>query len=134
MRRRLLNKIRSYETCSLNLKILKVFGLLTKPLVCLLLPPRYHDPTGSMISDISTTSFTDPLLTSEIEICGNSTNLPRPPNLQMLFSEPTRSVHRYWRKFDDSFMRPMFGGRGFAPFVPGSPTERSVPEPGLMPE
>jgi hypothetical protein len=111
-----------------------VFGLLTKPLVRLLLPPRYHDPTGSMISDISTTSFTDPLLTSEIEICGNNTNLPRPPNLQMLFSQPTRSVHRYWRKFDDSFMRPMFGGRGFAPFVPGSPIERNVHEPGLTPE
>ncbi|KAJ3702027.1 hypothetical protein LUZ61_005732 [Rhynchospora tenuis] len=107
-----------------------VFGLLTKPLVCCLLPPTKHDPTGSMISDISTTSFTDPLLTSEIEIGGT----PRPTNLQMLFTQPTRSVHRYWRKFDDRFMRPMFGGRGFAPFVPGSPTERSLPEPGTIPE
>jgi sodium/hydrogen exchanger 8 len=34
------------------------------------------------------------------------------------------SPHHYWRKFDDGFMRPVFGGRGF---VPGSPTESSIP-------
>jgi hypothetical protein len=36
-----------------------------------------------------------------------------------------------WRKFDDRFMRPVFGGRGFVPFVPGSPVERSTPESNL---
>jgi len=33
---------------------------------------------------------------------------------------PTTTVHYFWRKFDDKFMRPVFGGRGFVPVVPGS--------------
>jgi hypothetical protein len=52
-------------------------------------------------------------------------------NLQDILTAPTRSVHRLWRKFDDRFMRPVFGGRGFVPFVPGSPVERSAPESNL---
>ena len=27
------------------------------------------------------------------------------------------SVHRTWRKFDNAYMRPMFGGRGFVPHL-----------------
>lgn len=50
----------------------------------------------------------------------------RPSSLRMLLTKPTRTVHYYWRKFDDAFMRPVFGGRGFVPFVPGSPTEQNV--------
>lgn len=53
-------------------------------------------------------------------------NLPRPSSLRMLLRKPTHTVHYYWRKFDDCFMRPVFGGRGFVPFVPGSPTEQTV--------
>lgn len=34
---------------------------------------------------------------------------------------PTTTVHYFWRKFDDKFMRPVFGGRGFVPVAPGSP-------------
>lgn len=51
--------------------------------------------------------------------------IARPSSLRALLTTPTHTVHYYWRKFDDAFMRPVFGGRGFAPFVPGSPTERS---------
>lgn len=50
----------------------------------------------------------------------------RPSSLRMLLTTPSRTVHYYWRKFDDAFMRPVFGGRGFVPYVPGSPTEQSV--------
>ena len=53
------------------------------------------------------------------------TNIPRPGSIRALLATPTHTVHRYWRKFDDAFMRPVFGGRGFVPYVPGSPTERS---------
>ncbi|CAN1354326.1 Sodium/hydrogen exchanger 2 [Linum perenne] len=53
-------------------------------------------------------------------------NIHRPMSLRMLLTKPTNTVHHYWRKFDDSFMRPMFGGRGFTPFVPGSPIDRSL--------
>ncbi|KAJ6848586.1 sodium/hydrogen exchanger 2-like [Iris pallida] len=103
-----------------------VFGMMTKPLIGLLLPPTRKHLTH-MASDISATdSFLCPLLGngqgSEIEP-GQSVH--RPPSLRMLLSKPTHTVHHYWRKFDDSFMRPMFGGRGFTPFVPGSPTETS---------
>lgn len=56
-----------------------------------------------------------------------SQNAPRPTGLRMLLSIPLHSIHHYWRKFDDAFMRPMFGGRGFVPFVPGSPTEPGQP-------
>ena len=52
-----------------------------------------------------------------------SDNIPRPTSLRMFLTTPAHTVHYYWRKFDDSVMRPMFGGRGFAPYAPGSPTE-----------
>ncbi|WOL04425.1 sodium/hydrogen exchanger 2-like isoform X1 [Canna indica] len=107
-----------------------VFGLLTKPLIDLLLPASSKHLTRSLSisSDPpSPKSFLSPLLSngqgSEVE---TAENLHRPTSLRMLLTTPTRSVHHYWRKFDDAFMRPVFGGRGFVPFVPGSPIERSV--------
>ena len=96
----------------------QAFGLMTKPLVRLLLPWSKH--VMSLPSPPSTPkSFTVPLLGSQ--------NGPPPSTLRMLLScIPTRGVHHYWRKFDDSVMRPVFGGRGFVPYVPGSPLEQSV--------
>uniref|UniRef100_A0A0D9WCT3 Cation/H+ exchanger transmembrane domain-containing protein n=1 Tax=Leersia perrieri TaxID=77586 RepID=A0A0D9WCT3_9ORYZ len=63
-----------------------VFGILTKPLLNLLIPPR-----PDIAADLSSQSIIDPLIGSLL-----------------------------------GFMRPMFGGRGFVPFVPGSPVERST--------
>lgn len=60
---------------------------------------------------------------SENDLTGS--DVARPTAFHMLLRTPTHTVHRYWRKFDDSFMRPVFGGRGFVPFVPGSPAEQS---------
>ncbi|KAK4755557.1 hypothetical protein SAY87_009314 [Trapa incisa] len=106
-----------------------VFGLMTKPLVRYLLPsPK---PFTSMTSSepSSPKSFIiEPLLGNGQ--CSESTgqNIPRPSSIRMFLTTPSRSVHHYWRKFDDSFMRPVFGGRGFVPFVPGSPTERENPQ------
>lgn len=37
--------------------------------------------------------------------------------------DSNRMVHHYWRTFDDSFMRPIFGGRGFTPVIPNSETD-----------
>ncbi|KAL5995298.1 monovalent cation:H+ antiporter, CPA1 (nhx1) [Asimina triloba] len=105
-----------------------VFGLMTKPLIRLLLPAPKH--TSSMLSSepSSPKSFLSPLIVnvqdSEPEV--GRCEVHRPTSLRMLLSTPSHTVHHYWRKFDDAFMRPMFGGRGFAPFVPGSPTERNV--------
>ncbi|RRT77850.1 hypothetical protein BHE74_00012350 [Ensete ventricosum] len=109
-----------------------VFGLMTKPLIYLLLPPSSKHLTRSLSvssEPSSPKSFLSPLLGngqgSELEA---AQCIPRPTNLRMLLTTPSRSVHHYWRKFDDAFMRPVFGGRGFVPFVPGSPVEHSVPE------
>ncbi|CAA2991501.1 sodium hydrogen exchanger 2-like [Olea europaea subsp. europaea] len=120
-----------------------VFGLITRPLVRFLLPSS--KPLASMNSSepITPHSVTVPLLGDEqdsltdlygqnitngqaSEASGVGQNVPRPNSLRMLLTRPTRTVHYYWRKFDNSFMRPVFGGRGFVPFVPGSPTERSL--------
>lgn len=110
---------------------IQVFGLLTKPLVFLLLPQQGLKQQMSSIDDpTSPKSFLAALLGSvhgsEIE---EPTSIPRPSSLRLLVTSPTRTVHYYWRKFDDAVMRPMFGGRGFVPFIPGSPTE----EPSVHP-
>lgn len=103
-----------------------VFGLLTKPLLSLLIPPR----PGS-VAELSSQSILDPLLGSLMGSDFDVGQISPQNNLQLLLSIQTRSVHRVWRKFDDSFMRPVFGGRGFVPFVPGSPVERSTHGPNL---
>lgn len=94
--------------------ILQVFGMMTKPLIGILLPQAKY--TMSMLSSepSSPKSFTVPLL-------GNDQNTPSP--LGLFLRIPSHTVHHYWRRFDDAFMRPVFGGRGFVPFIPGSPTE-----------
>ncbi|CAN6726402.1 unnamed protein product [Malus baccata var. baccata] len=111
-----------------------VFGLMTKPLVRILLPVSKH--VSSMISSepSSPKSFTAPLLSngqdSEVnrgvedsEANIGPVDIPRPTSLRMLLGASSHTVHHYWRRFDNAFMRPVFGGRGFVPVVPGSPVE-----------
>ncbi|CAA7399953.1 unnamed protein product [Spirodela intermedia] len=106
-----------------------VFGLLTKPLTTLLLPPGMKRQDSISSDPGSPKSFFLPLLREKegSEIEPGAQSVPRPPSgFRMLLTTPAHTVHHYWRRFDDAFMRPIFGGRGFVPFVPGSPTERSV--------
>lgn len=109
---------------------MQVFGLMTKPLIRILLPSsnQMNTATGSMMSSepSSPKSLTAPLLVNaqDPEANTGAQNVPRPTSLRMLLSTPSHTVHHYWRRFDDAFMRPVFGGRGFVPFVPGSPTEQ----------
>ncbi|GKV39033.1 hypothetical protein SLEP1_g46865 [Rubroshorea leprosula] len=73
-------------------------------------------------------SLTLPLLNNEPDSEANhqgNGSVHRPTSLRMLLSTPSHTVHYYWRKFDNAFMRPVFGGRGFTPYVPGSPTEQT---------
>nr|GMD45295.1 sodium/hydrogen exchanger 1-like isoform X1 [Ipomoea batatas] len=109
-----------------------VFGLMTQPLINLLLPP--HKQLSSGHSSMTTSEpnspkhFAVPLLDNQPDSESDPIAGPevaRPTALRMLLRTPTHTVHRYWRKFDDSFMRPVFGGRGFVPFVAGSPAEQS---------
>ncbi|XP_026449338.1 sodium/hydrogen exchanger 1-like isoform X2 [Papaver somniferum] len=122
------NAIMITSTITVVLFSTVVFGLMTKPLVKLLLPPP--KPFSSMLSSEpnSPKSFIVPLLENgqESEIDFGARNILRPSSIRMLLSTPTHTVHRYWRKFDNAFMRPVFGGRGFVPFVPGSPIEQSL--------
>ncbi|KAL8158065.1 hypothetical protein AgCh_002684 [Apium graveolens] len=123
------NAIMITSTITVVLFSTVVFGLLTKPLINHLLPSHKH--LSRMISSepVTPNSFFAPLLTngqdSEADL---SSTILRPPSLRMILTAPSRSVHHYWRKFDNAFMRPVFGGRGFVPFVPGSPTEQDAPQ------
>ncbi|ONK63420.1 uncharacterized protein A4U43_C07F14970 [Asparagus officinalis] len=118
------NAIMITSTITVVLFSTMVFGMLTKPLIRLLLPPGQKGITESFTSE-----FSAPLLENvpgfEAEGGGQNRNLFRPSSIRMLLSKPTHTVHYYWRKFDDACMRPVFGGRGSVPFVPGSPTEHS---------
>ncbi|KAA8536937.1 hypothetical protein F0562_029415 [Nyssa sinensis] len=121
------NAIMITSTITVVLFSTVVFGLMTKPIIRWLLPPRQSSSTLS--SDPSSPKLvTVPLLgsgrDSEVDLSGH--DIPRPSSLRILLTAPTHTVHRCWRKFDDTFMRPVFGGRGFVPYVPCSPTERSV--------
>ena len=77
-----------------------------------------------MSTELSSKSLILPLLTngnghhSEADMGAN--NILRPTSLRMLLTTPSHTVHHYWRKFDNAFMRPVFGGRGFVPYAPGS--------------
>ncbi|KAF7120125.1 hypothetical protein RHSIM_Rhsim13G0016800 [Rhododendron simsii] len=101
----------------------------TLPLVRWLLPLSGHSSNMVPSEPSSPKSLTIPLLgdvhDSEANIGGR--NIPRPTSLRMLLSTPTHTVHLYWRKFDNAFMRPVFGGRGFVPDIPSPPTEMRAP-------
>ncbi|XVF56959.1 hypothetical protein PTKIN_Ptkin06aG0163000 [Pterospermum kingtungense] len=123
------NAIMITSTITVVLFSTVVFGMMTKPLIRFLLP--HPKGTTSMFSNQSTPkSITVPFLGSgQNSFEDGVAEEPQPGTIRALFTTPTHTVHHYWRKFDDAFMRPMFGGRGFVPFVPGSPTERSEHNP-----
>ncbi|KAI4369420.1 hypothetical protein MLD38_017860 [Melastoma candidum] len=117
------NAIMITSTITVVLFSTMVFGLMTKPLIRLLLPLPKHG-SGAMLSGSSTPKLlSHPLLSGERDSDGELVlpDFPRPNSLTALLRTPTSTVHYYWRNFDNAFMRPVFGGRGFVPFVPGSP-------------
>ncbi|XP_061973145.1 sodium/hydrogen exchanger 2-like isoform X2 [Populus nigra] len=125
------NAIMITSTITVVLFSTVLFGLMTQPLIKILLPHPKHQSRSVIISSDPTTpkSFTIPLLgegQDSLDDLGGH-DIDHPSSIRSLLTTPTHTVHHYWRKFDDAFMRPMFGGRGFVPFVPGSPTERNSP-------
>lgn len=103
----------------------QVFGSITKPMIEAMLlrnaKPMVSDATDIPSLEDLNISFLENGDPSEQGQQAN--NPPRRKNsLQLLISNPTSTIHYWWRKFDDKFMRPVFGGRGFVPFVPSSPT------------
>ncbi|KAL9236253.1 hypothetical protein vseg_010946 [Gypsophila vaccaria] len=80
-----------------------VFGFLTKPLVLYLIP---HTPAQESKSPKE--ELTLPMLSMDESA---ATNLSRAKDsLAMLIERPVHIIHSYWRKFDDAYMRPTFGG------------------------
>ncbi|KAH6756171.1 sodium hydrogen exchanger 2 [Perilla frutescens var. hirtella] len=134
------NAIMITSTITVVLFSTVVFGLMTKPLVRFLMPASKDLSRMVSADPLTPNSFTVPLLgegqdsVAELfSVNGQASeggqNIGRPSSLRMLLTRPTRTVHYYWRKFDNAFMRPVFGGRGFVPYVPSSPTEQSQQQP-----
>ncbi|CAN0855950.1 Sodium/hydrogen exchanger 2 [Linum grandiflorum] len=137
------NAIMITSTITIVLFSTAVFGLMTKPLIKILLPQPTKKETSSSEPSSPKSTITVPLLINDLE---NSTEeemlhddddeeetsssaniLHRPTSLRMFLRTPSYTIHYYWRWFDDGFMRPVFGGRGFVPFAPGSPIESDHP-------
>lgn len=102
-----------------------VFGSVTKPLIEAVLL-RNAKP---MVSDATDSPSLEDLRLMFLENGddpsdegGSNQTVRKKSSLRLLMANPTSTAHYFWRKFDDRFMRPVFGGRGFVPFVPGSPT------------
>ncbi|XP_034708018.1 sodium/hydrogen exchanger 1-like isoform X1 [Vitis riparia] len=100
-----------------------VFGSITKPLIGAVLL-RHAKPTVSDATDIASLEDLRLLFLENGDPSDGGNNQPSPKasNLRLLMRYPTSTAHYFWRKFDDKYMRPVFGGRGFVPYVPGSPT------------
>lgn len=93
--------------------VMQVFGCVTKPLVRHLLPHHHArvdkrpdesgSGSGSPVGDLNL-----PLLSFHESA---ETNISRAKeSLSMLIESPVYTIHYYWRKFDDAYMRPTFGG------------------------
>ncbi|KAI5075539.1 hypothetical protein GOP47_0009615 [Adiantum capillus-veneris] len=87
-----------------------VFGMLTRPLVEWLLP--HHMRSGNVSPDAKSLFEYDDIDRRLLGDGSSDENVfsTRPSSLQMLLRAPTSTVHYFWRKFDDAYMRPMFGG------------------------
>ncbi|KAM3704934.1 hypothetical protein ACJW31_03G044100 [Castanea mollissima] len=107
-----------------------VFGSITKPLIEAVLL-RNAKPAHSDATDIPSLDDLQILFLENGDPSdqgGSNEPARRKGSLSLLISNPTSTVHYFWRKFDDKFMRPVFGGRGFVPFVPSSPTGAADPQ------
>lgn len=84
-----------------------VFGMLTKPLINCLLPRHPHDSILHREPTCPKEDLTLPLLSYDES---TATNIARAKeSFSMLIESPVYTIHHYWRKFDDCYMRPIFG-------------------------
>ncbi|KAA8536900.1 hypothetical protein F0562_029378 [Nyssa sinensis] len=100
-----------------------VFGSVTKPLIQAV-QLRHVKSMTSDAADFASLEDLRLLFLENGEQSDNGNDQPAPKrsSFRLMMRYPTSTVHYFWRKFDDKFMRPVFGGRGFVPFVPSSPT------------
>ncbi|RLM54957.1 sodium/hydrogen exchanger 4 [Panicum miliaceum] len=90
-----------------------VFGFLTRPLISTMLPrhsralSRGHSTGSNSPND----DFTLPFFSTDEDASGSGIVLEQAKrSISLLLERPVHTVHIYWRKFDDKFMRPIFGG------------------------
>lgn len=91
----------------------QVFGFLTRPLISVMLPHRSRvlSRGHSTASNSPKDDFTLPFLSADEGASGSGIVLEHAKrSLSLLLERPVHTVHIYWRKFDDKFMRPIFGG------------------------
>ncbi|CAL5043048.1 unnamed protein product [Urochloa decumbens] len=91
----------------------QVFGFLTRPLISAMLPHHSRAPSRghSTGSNSPKDDFTLPFFSTDEEASGSGIVLEQAKrSISMLLERPVHTVHIYWRKFDDRFMRPIFGG------------------------
>ncbi|KAL7083009.1 hypothetical protein ACP275_14G136200 [Erythranthe tilingii] len=118
-------------TCTITVVMFStvVFGSLTTYLIRLVLPPsdfenntHSSEPRSPSSSTINILPFLSNYTIQDLEEDDriSSRNISR---LVLFLSSPYNSVHYYWRKFDNAFMRRVFGGRGFTVHLTSSPEE-----------
>ncbi|KAF6142535.1 hypothetical protein GIB67_039499 [Kingdonia uniflora] len=98
-----------------------VFGSITKPLIEAVIFPNSQPANTDYLSESTNLEDIRLLFLEDGGPHGESSN-PKRSSLSLLIRYPTSTVHYLWRKFDNRYMRPVFGGRGFVPFIPSSPT------------
>ncbi|PWA48453.1 na+/H+ (sodium hydrogen) exchanger 3 [Artemisia annua] len=84
-----------------------VFGFLTKPLIRYLLPSNTSNNGPSRTTSLKE-DMTLPLLSFDESASENISRAKE--NISMLMERPVYTIHSYWRRFDDAYMRPIFGG------------------------
>ncbi|KAL2325468.1 hypothetical protein Fmac_024526 [Flemingia macrophylla] len=121
------NCIKKRESTKIEFRS-QVFGSITKPLIEAV-QPRHLKPSIFDSTD-NPEDLRFQLLENNAPINQQSNHQPfqRRSRLRLLMSYPTTTVHCFWRKFDDKVMRPVFGGRGFVPFVPVSSSSAEAEE------
>lgn len=97
----------------------QVFGSITKPLIETL---QSRDSKPASPDSAESPEFLRFLLLEDNTPTNQSNNQTsqRRSRISMLMSYPTTTVHYFWRRFDNRFMRPVFGGSGFIPFFHAS--------------
>ncbi|BFG35026.1 hypothetical protein CerSpe_213000 [Prunus speciosa] len=82
---------------------------MTKPLIRFLVP-HSKQTTSMVLSEPNTPkSIIVPLLGQDSKGDLGSQEVRWPASIRDLLTTPTHIVHRYCRKFDNAFMRPVFG-------------------------
>ncbi|OAY85213.1 Sodium/hydrogen exchanger 4, partial [Ananas comosus] len=81
-----------------------VFGFLTKPLITALLPHHSQESTDHKDDNMPKDDIALPFLSADSS--AGSGFLQAKRSLSMLLERPVHTIHAYWRKFDDKYMRP----------------------------